>query len=134
MNEVLQQATKYYEACMPIEALHKLDELKRESEKSLQLKDLCIKLLIQQAPYLLKEYQNNSDFVEMRTLIEEYKKYVGNDRAISAYSKSCSVHEANLKEQQIEMNIMNARETEKKAMIIVYSILALLIVFCLILI
>lgn len=123
---VLQQATKFYEACMPIEALHKLEELKKEFEESLQLKKRCINMLVQQAPYLLKEYQSDNDFVEMRHLIEEYKKYVGNDKAISTYSKSCAVYEAKRKEQQIEMDIKNARKTEKNVLIIVSSILALL--------
>ena len=122
MNEVLQQAAKYYEACMPIKALHKLEELKKESEKSIQLKSMCIKMLIQQAPYLLKEFQSHDDFVEMRTLIEEYKKYVGNDKSISTYSRACEAYEAKCKQLQTEINIKQAQKIDRIAITVAYTI------------
>ena len=132
MNEVLQKATKFYEACLPIEALQKLEELKKDSEQSILLKNKCIRLLIQQTPYLLQEHKKNNDIAEIKYLIDKYKKYVGNDKTISEYCKFYEAYEIECKKQQTENNIKKARQTEKKAMIIVYSILVLLVLFCLI--
>ena len=110
MDKILREAALLLNEYKPKEALEKLSELQKKSEKSIQLEENCKILLRQQLLYLLKEADNSNDYEEMEVYISEYKRFLGMDEYCEVYDDKVTLHKNlvaqtryNQKKEQLEL-------------------------------
>lgn len=120
-NEILREATRLLGNYKPKEALLKLSELKEESERSSQLKEKCKGLLKQQSLYLLKELKTSKDYIGMKGIVYDYKKYIGEDKDIKPYINLIDNYN-----EEVQNNIDN------NANIVVFALIGIAILIVLI--
>ena len=101
MNNTLREAARLLNEYKPKEALQKLSQLNDKSEKSLQLEKKCKKLLSQQILFHLKELDVSKDNIAFKKHINDYRKFIGEDKSITPYIKLMKEYEI---EQEKDMN------------------------------
>lgn len=85
MNEILNEATQLLKDYNPKEALIKLSGLQNPAEQSFRLKNECKKVYKEQLLYLLKEAEEADDYNEMERLLEDYKRFLKEDKFYKSY-------------------------------------------------